>query len=160
MRPFLRSVIAGAALTTTTLITAAPASAAVTMPSSSSVTAAAYTGEITAQERAIFSDINTYRAEHNVPPILWENSFHAEAVEWGQAMVDGGFFVHDADALRFENLFYSARDPLGATEAWIDSPGHNAILLDPELRVGAIGVVAGHRPHYGDGYFVVLRGYY
>lgn len=117
-------------------------------------------GSLSAQEQAIFADINAYRAGHGIAPITWNDGYHAEAVDWGHTMNNGGFFGHPDGLQRFENLYFTPGSALEATEAWKNSPGHNANMLNPELRNGAVGIVAGSLPGYGSGYFVVMRGYF
>lgn len=92
--------------------------------------------------------INGYRAEYAVPPLL-PSAQLADAAEWmAEDMAERDYFNHtdslggtpwtrmcDAgyreDLHRGENLAAGSKGPRETLALWINSSGHNDILLDP-----------------------------
>lgn len=116
--------------------------------------------DVSAAEQQIFSDINNYRAANGLIPITWNNSYYQEALDWGHTMNNGNFFAHPTNVNRFENIYFTPTNPTDAFEGWRNSPGHNSNMLNASFTSGAVAVVEGSLPAYGNGYFVVLRGFF
>lgn len=99
---------------------------------------------------------NQERAKAGLPP-LKENALLAQAaLTHAHAMAAGDFFAHDnlltgtgpAERVRAtgyqwmvvaENIFAGAEVPIVAVQSWMDSPGHRANILHPQVREIGVG---------------------
>ena len=102
---------------------------------------------------------NARRAEHRLPPLTVEPRLRAAAQAHNDDMVARGFFAHDspegasvADRVRAtgypyavvaENLAAGQQTPAEVVQGWMDSPGHRANLLHPDVRQIGVGFTAG-----------------
>ena len=106
---------------------------------------------------------NRRRAEHGLGPLAWADRLAAAAQAHNEDMVRRGFFAHEspdgrsvADRVRAagydyrvvaENLAAGQRTPEEVVQGWMDSPGHRANLLHPDVR--EIGVAFAEGGAYG-----------
>ena len=112
-------------------------------------------------DRQIFLELNEQRAEHGLRPLVMSSELRDAAVSHSKAMLDGGFFAHDAPGgapfvarLRSfyrpagyntwsigENLLYNTErvTAKAAVNAWLASPAHRNTMLGREWREVGIG---------------------
>lgn len=100
-----------------------------------------------ALERETFRLINVEREERGIPPVLWNEELHSGARIHSQNMQEKGFLYHDTQGMFAECCFgASYTSSIYATaeatvQGWMSSTaGHREILLDPQYRLGAVGV--------------------
>ena len=113
--------------------------------------------------QSLLVEINAARAREGVPPV-WPNALlitaaggHARALAEGEA--SGHFGADGSDPLQRirdagylpvafgENTATGSSDSKRIVEAWLASPGHRAVLLDPSYdEVGLGGVLDLDRP--------------
>ena len=105
----------------------------------------------------ILDEINEVRVREGVPP-LWPNRLlaqasqgHAEALAAGEA--SGHFGADGSDPLKRitaqgylprafgENTAMGSSDPELIVAAWLRSPAHRQVLLDPEVHEVGLGAV-------------------
>ena len=114
-------------------------------------------------DQALLVRLNDLRAEHGLRPLVLSAPLEHAAAFHSRAMLNGGFFAHDAPngttfsmrLKRFyapvagkggwsggENLLYTSGglDADEAIEAWMGSAGHRKNMLDPNWR--EVGVAA------------------
>jgi S1-C subfamily serine protease len=100
-----------------------------------------------ALEREILRLINVEREERGIQPVVWSEELHSGARIHSQDMQQEGSLFHDTEGM-FAECCYGATyvSPMYATaeatvQAWMTSTaGHREILLDPQYRLGAVGV--------------------
>jgi uncharacterized protein YkwD len=114
-------------------------------------------------EQGVLADINVYRVQHKLAPLVVSAALTTAARGHSQEMAAQGYFQHEsADGSAFwkrikavypagtrywsvgENLLWSSPDidAAGALQLWVHSPEHKANLLKPEWR--EIGISALH----------------
>ncbi|MFN8035601.1 MAG: CAP domain-containing protein [Acidimicrobiia bacterium] len=108
-------------------------------------------GAESAIARDMFARVNAERAARGLPALVWDDTLSVHARSWSQQMAkDGGFRHSDLTPLldRFtaaaENIAYArgAGTTAGLVhDAWMESDGHRANILAPNLDVIGIGVV-------------------
>jgi uncharacterized protein YkwD len=104
--------------------------------------------------------VNTERAKHKAGPVHGEETLMQIADFYACRLVEGGFFAHedpfggstlDSRAADFGYAFLKVGENLAAGQesvdealaAWMASPSHRAILLDPTFTEIGIAVKAG-----------------
>jgi uncharacterized protein YkwD len=102
----------------------------------------------TPQEAEAFKSVNSLRAAHQVPELVWNEDAYAKAVAWSNHMADEGKLSHSVLRegvpagwqLLGENVAYagSVEQAMAALEA---SPPHLANLLNPRFTSIAIGII-------------------
>jgi uncharacterized protein YkwD len=128
---------------------------------------------------AIACAVNAIRAEQRLGPLVAAAALEVAAQRHGTDMVARRYFAHvspsggtiDARARRAgyirgacwvvgENLGWAVPGAASAeavVAAWMDSPTHRAIILDPEFRQMGVGVVSGAPAGDGVGSTFVLE---
>jgi uncharacterized protein YkwD len=113
--------------------------------------APAFAGSSAAQ---MIQKVNAYRQNHGKPPLRMSRSLNGSARRYASRMMHSGYFGHSGRIRasgRFKRLGeiiemhrgYGS-DLNGALSAWANSPGHNAILLDPNFKWVGAGKASGH----------------
>ena len=146
----------------TLLMVAVFAAAAAALPASAARSRP--TIALTSLEQGVVTDLNAFRAAHNLPPLKLSASLTAAARNHSQQMEADGYFAHNSvDGTAFwkriqgfyptshyrfwsvgENLLWSSPDvdAQKALTMWENSPEHLKNMLDPHWR--EIGVSAVH----------------
>ncbi|MDD9207717.1 CAP domain-containing protein, partial [Georgenia sp. 10Sc9-8] len=115
--------------------------------------------------------INRHRAAEGVPPMEHWSRLRQGALDHSRRMLAGDFFEHashdiigaDTSAAGCrggygENIFWSdgyPADPEIAMQQYMESPGHRANILHPNLRYVATGTVQSGRELYNTQRFAV-----
>jgi uncharacterized protein YkwD len=114
----------------------------------------------------VLQQLNQIRRAHHLVPFVLNPSLGAAAREHSQDMLENGFFAHESsDGEPFwkriqsfyprppygfwsvgENLYWSSGPTTasGSVDAWMESPGHRANILDPAWR--QIGIATASSP--------------
>jgi uncharacterized protein YkwD len=109
-------------------------------------------------EQSLLELANQSRAQHNLPPLRWDNSLASAAhahVQWvvrnpdellHQYPGEPDLITRGANAgARFgtisENIGGHAENPAALHQIWMTTPTHRANLLDPNLNLAGIAVV-------------------
>ncbi|GGK28277.1 hypothetical protein GCM10010124_21150 [Pilimelia terevasa] len=160
-RPLLA---AGLLLAVSALLVGAPVAAgaltAPAPPAAPDVPAA----EPTAEEAEVTRLVNAERARAGCAAVVHQAQLHTAARLHSQDMADNGYFDHTSkdgrkpwDRARAagypsqfvgENIAMGQRDAQAVTDAWMNSAGHRANILNCQYRSTAVGVVvnAGKQP--------------
>ncbi|HKQ47715.1 MAG TPA: CAP domain-containing protein [Phycisphaerae bacterium] len=110
--------------------------------------------------RRMIDAVNTERAKHKAGPVHGEETLMQIADFYACRLVEGGFFAHEdpfggstvgSRAADFgyafdklgENLAAGQESVDEALAAWLASPTHRAILLDPEFTEIGVAIKAG-----------------
>lgn len=99
----------------------------------------------------IFAEINTFRTAQGLAPVQYNPVVSQTAQGWSDQMASSGVFEHNPDYAGSPDLAgwskageviasRSDHSAQGIVQQWINSPGHNAILSDPDLNTLGIGV--------------------
>lgn len=123
-----------------------------------------YSSDNDSKEQSMFRKLNDYRRANGVPELIWDDALHTFSRLRVSDMAKRGYFSHyippkkDFSASKF--MFMAGIDSCGSSAeniAWNigsfdpadrafndfkNSPGHNAIMLDPRLKRVGIGAVA------------------
>ncbi|MDP4180163.1 MAG: CAP domain-containing protein [Bacillota bacterium] len=128
----------------------------------SPVTTAPATSGTTQEEEALLSLVNKARADAGVGPLKFDMALVKVARLKAQDMVDKNYFSHDSptygspfDMMRqFGITFNYAGENIagnstieGAFNAWMNSPGHKANILNANFNYTGLGIVSS--PTYG-----------
>ncbi|MBD0736505.1 CAP domain-containing protein [Streptomyces sp. CBMA29] len=159
-----RTATSPAAAPTPTRTTAAPTTpvptttAARTQPPTTA--APASTDAVTAARAAILSLVNTQRASAGCSPLTASSSLDGLAQAFSEDMAARGFFDHtDPDGktpwdrakalgitnLGGENIARGQATAQAVMDAWMNSPGHRANILNCDYKTLGVGI------HYGSG---------
>jgi uncharacterized protein YkwD len=92
---------------------------------------------------------NEFRAENGLAPLLNSPTLNAAADDWSRQMAEGDFFAHSTPSQVEdhgyewqhwgENIAGGQLTPEAVVQAWIDSPGHRANLLNESFEEIGIG---------------------
>ncbi|MCH5185882.1 MAG: hypothetical protein J1F64_07135 [Oscillospiraceae bacterium] len=115
-------------------------------------------------EVEVFNEVNRLRAENGLAPLTWSNSLAAVARAHSYDMAAGGYFSHTSldgrsSSDRIENAGISYRrmaeniaagqsTAAGAVDSWMNSEGHRANILDPELTHLGVGLAISEGSQY------------
>ncbi|MFG3657896.1 CAP domain-containing protein [Streptomyces sp. NPDC047706] len=114
----------------------------------------------TAAEAEVLKLVNDERAQAGCSPLAASSALAGLAGDYSEAMAEQGFFDHTdpsgrtpwdrAEAagisnLAAENIARGQADAAAVMEAWMNSPGHRANILNCDFRTLGVGV------HYGSG---------
>lgn len=111
--------------------------------------ASAESEEATLFTASLLNLINSYRAEHGMPVLSPAEQLAVLAREHSLYMAEQGDINHDRFEQRYhragrqrcvENVGWNYRDPYEQFKGWQNSPGHNAAMLDPKIKLGGIAV--------------------
>jgi uncharacterized protein YkwD len=97
--------------------------------------------------------VNVYRQHHGLAGLHMSRSLNSSSRRYAGQMMHSGYFGH-AGRIRASGHFKrlgeiiemhrgSQSDAAGALRAWINSPSHNAILLDGNFSYVGAGKVSG-----------------
>ena len=118
--------------------------------------------DLSNDEKEVFNLINTQRTNNELPALKISNEVQKVARIKAQDMVDKNYFSHTSptygspfDMLKsFKVSYNSAGENIagnssnsGAVNAWMNSPGHKANILNSSFNYTGIGVVSS--PKYG-----------
>ena len=118
--------------------------------------------DLSNDEKEVFNLINTQRTNNGLPALKISNEVQKVARVKAQDMVDKNYFSHTSptygspfDMLKsFKVSYNSAGENIagnssnsGAVNAWMNSPGHKANILNSSFNYTGIGVVSS--PRYG-----------
>jgi uncharacterized protein YkwD len=97
--------------------------------------------------------VNAYRQHRGVPPLRTSGSLNGSSHKYARHMMHSGYFGHSRRiraSRRFKRLGEIIEmhrghrlNVSGALRSWINSPGHNAILLDGSFKYVGAGPVRG-----------------
>jgi uncharacterized protein YkwD len=111
-------------------------------------------------EAQVLALVNAERAKAGVSPLAANSALTELAEKFSDDMAARGFFDHtDPDGLSpwdraakagvtglgGENIARGQADPAAVVEAWMNSPGHRANILNPDFKTLGVGV------HFGPG---------
>lgn len=107
---------------------------------------------LTAFEDRVFELTNEFRVQNGQRPLENDARLNAAAEDWSQEMADGDFFRHSNTGALIEehgydwrawgeNIAAGQRTPESVVNAWINSPGHRANMLDTDFEDIGIGHV-------------------
>jgi uncharacterized YkwD family protein len=114
--------------------------------------------DLTADENYIFQQVNSERAQAGLAPLEIDYRLVRTARAKSQDMIDNGYFDHQSPVLgspfdqmqnagisyRFAGENIAGNNSVSqAMQAWINSPGHRANILNPDFTRIGIGVVDG-----------------
>jgi uncharacterized protein YkwD len=112
-------------------------------------------GAATPIQRAMVDEVNAVRAGHGLSSLSAAPALHRSARRYARWMVRNDYFGHLSRiraARRFDLLgetlaWHSGLRPRVAwtVRAWLASPGHRALLLDPRFRWLGAGMTRGRR---------------
>jgi uncharacterized protein YkwD len=86
----------------------------------------------------ILAQLNTERAARGVPSLQVDSNLESPALAWSRRMADSGGLNHSTDG-RAEIIargWWTGQ----ITEAWMYSPSHRNLIVDPNLRFAGVGV--------------------
>jgi hypothetical protein len=106
----------------------------------------------------VLSLVNVERARAGLAPLVRATELDSAAQKHSQSMADNGFFSHNGldssspfDRMRREgysfvdageNIAYGFPTPQAVMDAWMNSPGHRANILQPAFSEIGIGIAA------------------
>ena len=162
-RRLLAAVLATPLAVIAALLFAPPTHAA--SPPCAATTVAAGQAPAATVGRAVRCLVNAQRAEHRLKPLRPSRQLRLAAEAHGADMVTHRFFAHvspftGAITDRARRAGYLRNDdyalgediawgegelstPDSIVTAWMNSPGHRAVILDPDFRDAGVGIVAG-----------------
>ncbi|MET7272924.1 CAP domain-containing protein [Streptomyces flaveolus] len=137
-----------------------PSRAATKAPERKTAAPAGTVSEQAAAEARVLQLVNEERAEAGCSPVAANSALRELAEDFSEAMAAQGFFDHTdpsgatpwdrAEAagisdLGGENIARGQADAQAVMDAWMDSPGHKANILNCDFRTLGVGV------HFGPG---------
>lgn len=109
--------------------------------------------------------INDFRAQNGVGPLTLSSTLTAAADFHSKDMANRNYFSHDLPGIgtwsqnisnygytggtRAENIAAGHSDAASTVNQWINSPGHRANMLNPNLTAIGIGSAYGPNSQYG-----------
>lgn len=111
----------------------------------------------TADDIAILNYVNQHRAENGLPPLVLSADLGTAADYHSEDMATNNYFSHvlsdgttwseniqsygyDQNTWRGENIAAGNSDPYQTYLQWLNSPGHNANMLNPNFQAIGIGM--------------------
>jgi len=107
-------------------------------------------------EYEVFNLVNQERAKYGLPPVSWNEDLAVVAREHSKDMCDRGFFSHTNPSgkspfdrikrhgityrIAAENIACGQDSPVSVMEAWMNSEGHRANILNGSLTELGVGV--------------------
>jgi len=109
---------------------------------------------LSSEENALAHEISACRQNHGLPHVEIDAGLMNVAREWASVLAPNGKLVHRTsddlgnqrarNELRLinENLYFSSGnfDAKAIVTGWLNSPGHRANLLDPEITLQGVGL--------------------
>ncbi|MDZ4277551.1 MAG: CAP domain-containing protein [Dehalococcoidia bacterium] len=126
-------------------------------------------GAIDTEEDQMLLLINTDRAANGVPALALSDTLNLAAAWKSRDMADHNYFAHDDipigrtwterlrdcgytyNTLLAEDIAAGFEDAASTFEQWRNSPSHNAVLLNEDLR--AIGIGRAYNPNSDSGWY-------
>ena len=151
---------AGLGLAVTTVLLAAPAGAATRGPSVATLLARCTTQPVaagTAPRTAMFRELQCIRRTAGLHAFAQSSSIGGVAKQWSAAMASNDLLHHNPDlvdqAAAVDTRWQLVGEVIGfstvgagqvnrVVAAWLRSPVHRALLLDPRLKVVGIGLLS------------------
>ncbi|MEU3519892.1 CAP domain-containing protein [Streptomyces sp. NPDC006654] len=114
-------------------------------------------------EDVVVTLVNRVRAQHGLSRLRTDGHLRSAARAHSEDKARRGFFAHvspdghsPADRMRRhgctrpggENIAVGQRRATAVMEAWLNSPGHRANLLNPDFATIGVGVHIGSRGHW------------
>jgi len=108
----------------------------------------------------VFNAINAFRASKSLQPVTFNATVSEMAEDWSDHMASSGTFEHNPNFYsdpRVANRWTMAGEIIagrpdssgaGLVDQWIASPGHNAIMSDPNYTTIGIGIARIADPEY------------
>jgi uncharacterized protein YkwD len=112
-------------------------------------------GDGNGDQQAVLNEINQFRAQNGLPPVRLNAKLNQAAQGYSEEMARDGHFSHTSlDGTTFgqrirrtgyqpgpatENIAKGQKSPHDAVQAWINSPGHRANLLNPDVTEIGVG---------------------
>lgn len=106
-------------------------------------------GSLDAFEAEVLRLVNEYRAANGLAPLESDSRLNAAADDWSETMAEGDFFRHSTPAQVEEqgyewrnwgeNIAAGQTTPESVVNAWINSPGHRANILNENYKDIGIG---------------------
>lgn len=106
-------------------------------------------GSLDAFEAEVLRLVNEYRAANGLGPLQSDSRLNAAADDWSETMAEGDFFRHSTPAQVEEqgyewrnwgeNIAAGQTTPESVVNAWINSPGHRANILNENYQDIGIG---------------------
>lgn len=108
----------------------------------------------TADQEAFLKLINDFRAENGLAPVALNDQLNQTAQDYSQALDESGQFTHELNGSQFgdrikehgynlgtgtENIAKGQQSVEEAFQSWVDSPGHRANLLNPDIKEIGLG---------------------
>lgn len=106
-------------------------------------------------QAAVLDEINQFRAQNGLPPVRLSAQLNQAAQGYSEEMAQDGHFDHTSlDGTTFdqrirgtgyqpgtatENIAKGQRTPQEVVQSWINSPGHRANLLNPNITEIGVG---------------------
>ncbi len=110
-------------------------------------------------QQVVLNEINQFRAQNGLPPVRLSAKLNQAAQGYSEEMAQDGHFSHTSlDGTTFgqrirrtgyqpgaatENIAKGQKSPHDAVQAWINSPGHRANLLNPDVTEIGVGRAVG-----------------
>lgn len=98
----------------------------------------------------VFNGINAFRASKGLAPVKFNAQISEVSQSWSEEMAAEDKFLHNGDYTtgappnyrKASEIIAARNDRVGQelVNQWIGSPGHNAIMSDPEFNTMGIGV--------------------
>ncbi len=111
----------------------------------------------------VFELVNAERAKNGIAPLVWSDDLAAVAYAHSKDMNDRQFMSHNNpdgkspfDRMKDYGLSYSRaaeniaagqKTPEAVMQGWMNSAGHRANILNPELKMLGVGYYAGDGPY-------------
>lgn len=89
-------------------------------------------------EAEFFDQLNDERAARGLVPLIADSTLESASRQWATSMSGSGDLVHSNDG-RAEIIAYGYRTGQ-ITLAWMKSPGHRNLIVDPNLVYAGVGV--------------------
>jgi uncharacterized protein YkwD len=109
-------------------------------------------------EKLIFNGINNHRLINKKDSLIWDSILHIESQKHSKWMYDNNKFIHSKDVNFSGECCFIAGYSYGQSysfnaknliRVWIESPGHNAALLDDRVNTGGVGIKIESNSHNG-----------
>lgn len=116
-------------------------------------------------EKQVLAYVNEYRVQNGLKPFEWSDELGDVARAHSKDMADNNFFSHtnlsgqtpfdrmDKAGIKYtaaaENIAAGKKDAKSVVESWINSDGHRANILNPELNKLGVGCYVNNNSKYG-----------
>lgn len=138
--------------------TARPTAAPTAMPTAAPTEASMVEVNASANEKQVFELVNKIRAQNGLSRLKWADDLAALARAHSRDMINRRFFSHNnpdglspfdrmkAAGISYrtaaENIAYGQKTPEAVMNAWMNSSGHRANILNANVKEIGVGAVA------------------